>query len=153
MSRSARLAIVSITMALALLLVRCSDDNAGQDAGIKDSSADLQTADLRGPDQKIVGKDLMPDGAASGCDPSKLAKTCTKDSECGTKGLCLKINDKVSICSCNCTPDNPNTSMVNEDTCPNQGAKVGNFVCGAPTAAVDGGAAKDGGKAKDAGPG
>lgn len=46
--------------------------------------------------------------------------------ECGTLGTCLLTSSSTGVCSCACTPDNPNTPLVNEDTCP---GKPGN-ICG-----------------------
>jgi hypothetical protein len=50
-----------------------------------------------------------------------VGKACKKGNfDCGTNNLCLVThpNGIDGVCSCTCTPDNPSTSTVNEDTCP-----------------------------------
>ena len=55
------------------------------------------------------------------CQASTIGKKCTKDGEeCGNSNSCLLFTDTEGLCTCSCTPDDTNTPLVNEDTCPSQ---------------------------------
>ena len=112
---------------LALWLTACSDEKAsGDEAGVADKGVDVKiTPDLPLPDIQQP----KPDLSASTCEAAKLGKLCTKDTECGKNGLCLMVKGTTKICTCKCTPDDIKTP-INEDTCPNNGTKAGNFICG-----------------------
>lgn len=72
------------------------------------------------------------------CDKSVVGKVCTSSGsvgggECGdpavTGALCL-LTDEVSatenrgVCTCPCAADDPQTPLVNEDSCPDLSATV-----------------------------
>ncbi|MFH1130765.1 MAG: hypothetical protein V1754_05480 [Pseudomonadota bacterium] len=66
-----------------------------------------------------------------GAGPSECAeaigKPCTRDAHCGPEAKCLQISPpEPGVCSCKCTPDNPQTNNANEDSCPN----IGQNICG-----------------------
>jgi len=61
---------------------------------------------------------------------SNIGKPCTPSTKCGTGLSCLLTElsppySKGGVCSMSCTPDDPKTLLVNEDTCPGKG----NYIC------------------------
>ena len=78
------------------------------------------------------GTDGTPatDGTAKKCVAAKLGLPCTKDGkECGDANTCLLLTATAGVCTCQCTPDDSKTPLVNEDDCPGQPKNI----CG-PTA-------------------
>jgi hypothetical protein len=63
---------------------------------------------------------VLPDGPQT-CQPFTgiIGKACTAGS-CPAGYQCLLITSTSGICTISCTPDDPNTPLVNEDSCPNQ---------------------------------
>lgn len=127
-------ALAAICMAFAF--TACSDDsgtNPGSDGGKQDGGG--------GNEQGItLPETSVPDSTPPGpsCDKSVLGKVCTsKDNvsggECGdpavTGATCL-LTDNISatesrgVCTCQCTADDPQTPLVNEDSCPDLSAHV-----------------------------
>ena len=52
------------------------------------------------------------------CDPSIIGRGCSGDDlNCGA-GVCLMTSPIAGVCTCWCTPDDPATPLVNEDSCP-----------------------------------
>ena len=75
------------------------------------------------PDQKITpDKALPPDKGVKldkGPGPcNALGTTCAADKDCCAGNTCAKAFTGARFCSKQCTPDNPNTPLVNEDNCP-----------------------------------
>jgi hypothetical protein len=70
-----------------------------------------------------VGDFLLPDaGPALSC-AAVIGKPCTDNGgECGSSAAvtCLLTDGTRGVCTCACTPDDPQTPLVNEDSCPNQ---------------------------------
>jgi hypothetical protein len=61
-----------------------------------------------------------------------IGKTCTSDSDCtggGTDYFCLRPSSSSGLCTVTCTPDDPETPLVSEDTCPSAGLKAGTNIC------------------------
>lgn len=56
-------------------------------------------------------------GLPPGCS-KKLGTTCAVQSDCCHPLQCIALGTGVSICSKKCTPDDPDTPLVNEDDCP-----------------------------------
>ncbi len=80
--------------------------------------ADLPKSDLPKGDLKKVDA-LQPDGQPPTC-ATLIGKPCTAaGAECGTVATCLLTTATAGVCTCPCTPDNPQTPLVNEDNCPN----------------------------------
>jgi hypothetical protein len=48
---------------------------------------------------------------------STIGSLCTHDFQCCGQLICAPIASDLSICSTRCTPDNPDTPLVNEDSC------------------------------------
>lgn len=124
-------------------------DQAPADAGVdlgRDSAADSTLAPDRGADRgqgelllfddKGVAADLptagdlgqsdsgLTDGPPSADGPTSCAAAiglpCTSSgNECGSAATCLLTGGSVGVCVCSCTADNPQTPLVNEDSCPN----------------------------------
>jgi len=83
------------------------------------------------PRQQEKAREL-PDIPKGSC-AAVLGKPCSKNgNQCGTNADCLlnSPDGTLGVCTCRCTPDNPRTPLVNEETCP--GAKALNYsICGA----------------------
>ncbi|MCK5797990.1 MAG: hypothetical protein KAI47_12430, partial [Deltaproteobacteria bacterium] len=116
---------------VALALNACSDDTTNPIPPKHDGPVVL--------DDTGVGQEgiILPDGNGQSdttveppkCDAALLGKTCTKEGqECGdgTNGMtCLLTSDtQGGVCGCQCTPDDANTKLVNEDTCPDLSANA-----------------------------
>ncbi len=111
--------LAAICMAFAF--TACSDDNSNnprKDGGPQPDKGIPQLKEA-GPDSK---------SPPPTCDKAVIGKVCTsKGGECGdpsvTGASCL-LTDAVSetesrgVCTCECTPDDPQTPIVDEDTCP-----------------------------------
>jgi hypothetical protein len=105
----------------------CSDDsgNSPADGGV-DGKITLPEA---GTDS-IGGGDKGP-----ACNLTVVGKNCANDSECGVGARCLGTyrddpNDPATqggICTCECTPDDPETLLINEDSC---GTATDEYICG-----------------------
>ena len=124
--------LVTILVVLGSGPVGCSDEvPATGDAAISDSGADAKLT----PDQPKPDAEVTPDkDPAATCDATKVGSLCTADSQCGKNGLCLLVKGTTKICTCKCTPDDIKTTMINEDTCPNQGSTKGKLICGTTNA-------------------
>lgn len=63
-----------------------------------------------------------------GCDATLIGKPCTSSGgQCGPSMTCLLTHpDKGGVCTCPCTPDDPLTPLVNEDSCPD----LSSHLCG-----------------------
>lgn len=96
---------------------------------IKDTGA--PDRDMRRSNDHDAGLSPRPDGQlvrpdsarpSSRCRKAILGRHCTKKGgECGAGGTCLVVDDgKHGVCTCPCTPDNVQTQLVNEDSCPDQ---------------------------------
>jgi hypothetical protein len=60
------------------------------------------------------------DGQPIACDPAAIGRPCTdKGQECGATATCLLTSATGGFCTCECTVDDPQTPLVNEDNCPN----------------------------------
>ena len=128
-------------LALLVALPACTDrvvDMMGQDAG----------EDLTVPDWRPIKPDLRHDLPgrpglehwpgpvdfwSNVCSRLSVGKPCTKTNGiCGFGHICLLTSSDGSrgVCTCECSADNPQTSLVNEDTCP--GASTDGYSrCGA----------------------
>lgn len=139
---SRRSLLVCFITCLALLPVACADDSGSSDT---DASGRLDAGADRGPSGKEQGvnkeQGTTPDlpeadlPQSTTCDAGKLGTTCTTDADCGKNGVCLETNKNTAqkaakFCTCKCTPDNPQTSIVNEDDCPGRGDTPGKYRCG-----------------------
>jgi hypothetical protein len=75
------------------------------------------------------------DAAVPRCNYSVVGKHCRSDADCGVGASCLGTyrddpNDPATqggICTCTCTPDDPDTRLINEDDC---GTATDDVVCG-----------------------
>lgn len=87
--------------------------------------ADLPPPDLPANDLPPLDKGPKPDGGPT---PTcqKIGKPCSGAGDCAG-GTCLILTGAQGVCTCACTPDDPSTPMLNEDTCPNMSVNV----CGA----------------------
>jgi hypothetical protein len=120
----------------ALLLNACSDNgavtgteggkcypNGTCDAGLTcASSICVRLLDGGARDAaQDAGDDVAMDhgiDAQKSCE-AVLGTKCTKSgSECGANNTCLVVSGTTGFCTCTCTPDNPATELVFEDTCP-----------------------------------
>jgi hypothetical protein len=120
-------AIVALSVAFAL---GCSDDtkNAPTDGGKKDGKKFDKGVD----GQIVIPEGGTPDKKKDGtvvttCDPKVVGKPCKADTDCGGSHFCLGLSStkEIGICSCECTPDDSGTPLVNEDSCP----ELNNHVC------------------------
>jgi hypothetical protein len=103
-----------------------------------DQSQDQQREGLsvdRGVDQLPDGKPvpdvaapdapIAPDGPSSAC--ADTGRACSVTSQCDPGSTCLKtVGATLGVCGCPCTPDDQQTPLVNEDSCPD----LSNNVCG-----------------------
>jgi hypothetical protein len=120
---------LTLTLGLALMVAACSDDKntGGQDATVKpDAKADRGVQDA-GKDVTIDGKTVLkPD---KGRVVGKMGEGCSSARDCDEVApLCLIPDDAngLGICSAECTPDDPTTPLVNEESCP-EGFACGTF--------------------------
>jgi hypothetical protein len=129
-----RFALTVVALSCGLLLVACGGDDKKPDGGTlppdignkKDGiKKDGPTVTLREAGKDVVRK---PDGKAqTACDPTIIGKPCTENpgGECGENHTCLLTSDTPGVadsgkgfCTCDCTPDDGATPLVNEDNCP-----------------------------------
>ena len=120
-------------------MVACSDSDKkqtpGKEAGANTDSK-ANSTDGGGSPQND-GRIIVAEGGATGdggqaayvCDSKLIGKACTKDGgECGdtSTGMgCLQTSDDgTGICTCDCQPDNPDSPLKNEDSCPDQADNV-----------------------------
>ncbi len=85
----------------------------------KGAQADMHALPEASPG-KDAGKDAgKPDGPPGQCTSAVIGKVCTQSGgECGAAGSCLLTSATAGVCGCTCTADDPQTSLVNEDSCP-----------------------------------
>jgi len=138
--------LISI-LAVSAWLVACSDDGGKTDGPPKGDG--VITFDGGGEGIVLPDGGPPPDGTTPpSCDPAFLGKICEykackadgdctgigtgkctqgvcEDAPCGQMNSCLTLGeedngDTWGICTCTCTPDDPNTPLVVEDSCPDQ---------------------------------
>jgi hypothetical protein len=112
-----------------LLVDRSSEPPADRNPGDKKTAADQSSVDTKTADQKKPLADHKPDSAPPACSPAALGKACTKDNECPPPMLCGSFVAGRSVCTCPCTPDDSQTPLVNEDSCPGAGTSAGASFC------------------------
>ena len=76
--------------------------------------------DMAGVPDKLLDQSwYWPDQGKPNCSAVVIGKPCTKSGgQCGAGHTCLLTTATVGICTCPCTPDNRQTPLVDEDTCP-----------------------------------
>jgi len=116
-----------------MLFVACGDDSSSTPT--KDAAADTKKAPKKEagadttpgtdgtqkPDGTIKPDSTKPDSTIipSTCTAASVGKPCKDDSECGTgDNKCVDFGSGQGICTCPCTPDDPDTEVANEDSCP-----------------------------------
>lgn len=107
----------AVLTGLLLVAAGCSDDDKPKDSGLVDVSQLDMGADVEVPD--TLAPDLPPadHNMGEGCKTNSDCKTGSPDC------LVLSKAEGIGICSKTCTPDNPDTPLINEDDCPTD------FVC------------------------
>jgi hypothetical protein len=136
--------VVFASMAM-IFAVACGDDNENGGDG-PGPQFDGGTEGLILPEGGTFPEGGAPDAGGDECDESMLGKycsfkACTSDTDCagvgmgtcvqgtcadepcGTINTCLTLGDEDDgtvwgVCTCHCTPDDYNTPMLVEDTCP-----------------------------------
>lgn len=82
--------------------------DVGVDRSQPDQSPDRSTADTRPPCPAVV-----------------IGKPCTEaGNECGNAATCVITHAKGGVCACDCVPDDPQTPLANEDSCPGHPTNV-----------------------------
>ena len=88
-----------------------------------DGGAESDAGAEVGPDDVWIGKEQLgyvPDaGNRPGPGIKSLGQSCKKDDDCQGSLKCIGSGD-TRYCSIKCTPDDPKTLLVIEDTCPKQ---------------------------------
>ena len=126
-----RLAVQFLAMgAAALLIGACGGDTkkTNTDGGKKSDSGTVKLDKGTNPpltDGSVVLKDIGPiggdgtttpgDGGSTGvCDPAVVGTACSSKNNCKT-GWCLLLDQTkdIGICTCDCTPDDSATPLVN----------------------------------------
>jgi len=112
-------ALIALMMAAVCLGAACSEGGPSVDAGrerprfdrgVADRATEAR-ADLAGESRRdLRDLDLT-------CDASLIGKPCTAGGG-GCDGHPCVLTGGAGFCSCACTPDDPQTPLVNEDSCP-----------------------------------
>ena len=105
-----------------LLLLACAgsachgDRSDSRDSGVaRDGRDQLSAGDARADTPQI--------------DPNAIGRPCTDNAQCGPSAACLITSPTLGgVCVAPCSPDDPNTPLVNEDTCPNLRQNICGFV-------------------------
>ncbi|MBW2731017.1 MAG: hypothetical protein JRH20_01420, partial [Deltaproteobacteria bacterium] len=129
-----RFAYGLVAIAAAFTFSACGDDDVTSDGPIVRADGGAT-----GNEQGIVLREAgtgneagtTTDGpVAAVCDPTKIGLPCNPnaaegtDTGCGEEASCLGTGETEGICTCDCTPDDPATQLVNEDSCPDQAYNV-----------------------------
>lgn len=121
-----KLSITMVALA-AMLAAACGDDTKPVKS---DAKVDSKKPVFDGPGPGSEGIQLPDggpktegkkgDGAPGVCDANAIGKVCTQNgNECGANATCLLTSATGGFCTCECTIDDPQTPLVNEDNCPN----------------------------------
>ncbi|MFH1131025.1 MAG: hypothetical protein V1754_06800 [Pseudomonadota bacterium] len=113
-----RFAIGLAALGAMFLFVACGSDGEG---GKKDTGPGTDgTVQLDG---NLGGENITGDGAQADMpqgNPAKIGLACKDDADCGDPSvICLGLSEtQGGICTFNCIPDDPETQLINEDSCP-----------------------------------
>jgi len=135
-----RITYIALGFLASLALAGCSDDTTTttdsgkhKEGGKKDTGpgSDAVTEGTIGLE---TGTADLGDGGTSLCKKFSgyIGKTCTSDTDCtggGADYFCLGTSSTGGICTVECTPDDQETPLVNEDSCPSAGIKAGTNAC------------------------
>ncbi|MCB9556088.1 MAG: hypothetical protein H6707_08290 [Deltaproteobacteria bacterium] len=132
MRRLTRLALVAAT---AFVVAACGSDSkkTNPDGGVKNDSSvtkldtgTTQDATVLPDGSKPTDGTLPSDGGTAACNANKIGTPCTRSGgECGAGMVCLvTAADGSGICTCPCTPDDPQTPVLIEDSCPNTNKNI-----------------------------
>ncbi len=121
---------IALVLVLGIVFAGCSDDDVKKEADKGkvqlDGGGDSTTTQPEaGTDSSVTGLEggTGTDGGKLTCKKENIGKACGKDTsekDCGKNATCLLLTEKAGICTCQCTPDDSKTPLVNEDTCPGQ---------------------------------